>query len=867
MVRGEECPGCSVAHIDFAVAGPVPVMPGPAATKQNASAVKAPAGEQGTIPMSKAGTNEAHAIQAGLALLKGGSSERREEFVRSVVDRAIALFRDGQLNSADVLLETIEHEAGVRQRALHMRGVIALYRGEDEQALELLEEAIRLDPADNEAHANLGALLLKDHQHPQALAAFAAALTLRPDNVPALFGLAQALTKLDLTDFAHTAYRDVRAHAPDYVEPVVDFATLLNDMGRTDEAIEVVRDMLARHPDHAHLHTVLFICLFVHGDWRAAWPHNEWRLKEPEVLKHLLPTQRPRWEGEDLAGKTILLQYEQGFGDIIQFVRYAPMVKARGGRVILRAPQQLLSLMRSVPGIDDLFSNEETAPAFDLHVPLISLPLIFGTQSDTVPAPVPYITPDPGRVAQWRERLANYAGISVGLVWQGNPAHPNDWHRSIRLGQLRPLLDCPGARFVSLQIGPGEQQVQEFAGRILDTAQLIDPTSFADVAAIIANLDLVITVDSAIAHLAGAMGKPVWILLASSSDWRWLKDRADTPWYPQALLFRQKDAGDWAGVVARLRAALWSFAGSSASSSMGGNADPVIASALRMTASPREASPVLCDALFVEACRQNRTGHLDRSKALFEKVLSLDPSHVNTLCNLGALELVLGNARRAHTLLHTAVTQAPDLAPARMALADALMATEKTEQALAQYRRAIELASASADVHAAYANALCKLGDNGHASGMHADMTRRLIDQHYRKALELAPVNDTVHAKYALALCGFGDFDTAMTHFLAATKINQQQSPEFYEALGRACVTRGNLHGAEISLKHAIALDPSRVTAHCALGDLSLARQQHDEAEASFRTALAFDTQSVVALQGIERVQASQRTVIASGMS
>lgn len=817
--------------------------------------------------MSKAGINDAPAMQAGLALLQGGPSERREEFVRSVVNRAIAMFRDGQFNSADVLLETIEHEAAVRQRALHLRGVIALYRGENEQALELLDEAIRLDPNDSEAHANLGALLLKDHQHPQALAAFAAALTLRPDNVPALFGLAQALARLDLTDFAHSAFRDVRAHAPDYVEPVVDFAVLLNGMGRTDEAIEVVRDMLARHRDHAPLHTVLFTCLFAHGDWRAAWPHNEWRLKEPEVHKHLLQTQQPRWQGEDLTGKTILLQYEQGFGDIIQFIRYASMVKARGGRVILRTPQPLMSLMRTVPGIDELFSNEEKAPPFDVQVPLMSLPLIFETQSDTVPAPVPYIAPDPSLVAQWRERLQDHRGISVGLAWQGNPAHPNDWHRSIRLGQLRPLLDCPGARFVSLQIGPGEQQVQEFAGRIADTAPLIDTTSFADVAAIIANLDLVITIDSAIAHLAGAMGKPVWILLASSNDWRWLRDRADTPWYPQALLFRQKEAGDWAGVVARLRAALWSFAGTSASSPIGGTADPVIASALRMTASPGVANPALCDALFVEACRQSCAGQLDRSKALFEKVLSLDPGHVNTLCNLGALELGLGHTRRAHTLLHTAVTQAPDLAPARVALGDALMANEKTEQALAQYRRAIELAPTSADVHAAYASVLCKLVDNEHASGMRADMARRLIDQHYCKALELAPVNDTVHAQYALALCGFGDFDNAMMHFLAATKINQQQSPEFYEALGRACAVRGNPQGAEISLKHAIALDPNRVTAHCALGDLSLALQQHDEAAASFRKALTLDAESVAALHGIERVRASQRTMIANGVA
>ncbi len=813
--------------------------------------------------MSKAASGEAQAMQAGLAMLQGASSEQRTEFVHSVVNRAVTLLQSGQLDSADVLLETMEQDTAVRQKVLHLRGVIALYRGDDERALDLLDEAIRLDPADGEAHANLGALLLKNHQYPQALAAFAAALTLQPENVPALFGLAQALTKQDLTGFAHDAFRDVLARAPDYVDPVVDFAALLNDMGRTDEALVLVRDALVRHPEHANLHTMLFVCLFIGGDWPAAWPSYEWRLKDPEVSKHLLPTDRPRWQGEDLAGKTILLQYEQGFGDILQFVRYAPMVKARGGRVVLRAPQPLMSLMRTVAGVDDIIDNETKAPAFDLHAPLMSLPLIFDTQNDTVPATGPYIAPDPDRVLQWRERLGAHSGISVGLVWQGNPAHPNDRRRSMRLDQLRPLLDCPGARFVSLQIGYGQQQAQGLAGRIIDPAAEIDTTSFADVAGIIANLDLVITIDSAIAHLAGAMGKPVWILLAGCNDWRWLKGRDDTPWYPQALLFRQSEAGDWAGVVARVCTALWSFAGASATSPAARIVDPVTASALRMTAAPRASDPVLCDALFVDACRHHRAGDLDRARKLLEKILSFDPGHVNTLCNLGALELDTGHGTRALALVQAAVELAPDLVPARIGLAEALIEIKKTEQALAQYRKATELAPTNAGVHAAYANALRKLGDDEQASGLPAAAAKRLIHHHYRKALELAPHSDAMHAQYALALCEFGDLDNAMTHFLAATKINQQQSAEFYEALGRACAARGNSQGAEISLKHALALDAQRVTAHCALGDLYLVLKRPNDAQASFHSALAVDPASPVALRGIERASNADRAALA----
>ncbi|WP_315833191.1 tetratricopeptide repeat protein [Bradyrhizobium prioriisuperbiae] len=809
--------------------------------------------------MSEAAISEAQALRAGLAMLKQAPSERRMEFIQSVMGRAVGLYNSGQFDSADVLLESMEQEPLARQRVLHLRGVIALQRGEDDRALDLLDEAIQLDPAHGEAHANMGVLLLKTCQHPQALAAYAAALTLQPDNVAALFGLAQTLTKLDLISFAHDAFRDVLARAPDYAEPVVDFAALLNEMGRTDEAVELVQDALARHPEHANLNTMLFVCLFLRGDWRAAWPHNEWRFKQPEVSKHLLPTDRPRWQGEDLAGKTILLQYEQGFGDILQFVRYAPMVKARGGRVVLRAPQPLMSLMRTVAGVDEVFDNEAKVPAFDVQVPLVSLPLIFDTQSDTIPATVPYITPDPDRVAQWRARLnvdlGAHSGVSVGLVWQGNPAHPYDWRRSLQLDRLRPLLDCPGARFVSLQVGPGAHQVQSFAGLVVDPSAGIDTTSFADVAAIIANLDLVITIDSAIAHLAGAMGKPVWILLAGFSDWRWLRDREDTPWYPQARLFRQTEAGDWAGVVARVREALWFFAGASASSPMNRIVDPVTASALRMTAAPRASDPVLCDALFVEACRQHRAGHVERARTLFEQVLAFDPGHVNTLCNLGALELSMGRGARALAMLQVAVAEAPDLVPAQIVLADVLLDAKKIEQALAQYQKAIDLAPTSVAAQMAYAAALRKLSGTEAATGMEPDAVRRAMHQHYRKALELVPNDDGVHAQYALALCELGDIDQAMMHFLAATKINQQQSAEFYEALGRACAARGNAQGAEISLQHALMLDPQRVTAHCALGDFYLAQERPGEAETTFRSALAVNATHAAALRGYEQAQ------------
>jgi tetratricopeptide (TPR) repeat protein len=808
------------------------------------------------------------------------AGKKRQEYVKAVMNEALALFRQGKLESAELLFATVVQEPTVRPLVLHMRGIIAMHLEEDERALAFIEEAIRLNPADAEAHANLGRLLLKAGRNAGALAAYAAALTLQRDNVPAHHGLAKALMELGLADLASDAFRDALARAPEYVDAIVDFGALLDDVGRHDEAVAMLHDAVARHPDrpepeaalvavtfpvvdepagtgvhaeaiaafrdalgrhpgYADLHMLFSFCLFAAGDWPAAWAEYEWRLKDPRFTRKMLTTGRPRWQGENLGGRTILLQCEQGLGDVLQFVRYAPLVKARGGRVILRAPQPLLPLLRSAPGIDVVFGMQEEAPAFDVHVPLLSLPLIFGTQIDTVPAAIPYLKPDPALIGRWRTRLGPHSGITVGVVWQGNPAHPDDRHRSMGLDAMLPLLDCPGARFVSLQVGPGHEQVKGLEDRIADLGAEVDIKSFADTAAIVANLDVVVAVDSAVAHLAGALGKPVWILLAARNDWRWLKGRQDTPWYPQARLFRQKTSGDWREVMDRVRAELWSLAGSGTPAPADGAALPRIA-----------VDPVVCDALFVDGVRHHGAHDHQRSRKVFEQVLVLDPRHVNTLCNLGALELGQGNGARALALLERAVALAPALAPAHGALADALLALERIDEAVAHYRKALDLASGSDAAHAGYARALHRLGDLAGARA-HQEEAARLTREHYRKALEAAPNSDAVHAEYALALHDLGDVDGAMAHFQAAVRINQRQSPEFYEALGRTCAARGNREGAEISLTHALALNPRLVTAHCALGELYLALGRRVEAGASFRRALEIDPACAAALQGL----------------
>jgi hypothetical protein len=261
-----------------------------------------------------------------------------------------------------------------------------------------------------------------------------------------------------------------------------------------------------------------------------------------------------------LEGSRILLYAEQGAGDTLQFVRYVPLVAARGGKVILEVQSSLHRLLASTPGATEVFRRYEALPQFDWQCPLLSLPLVFGTELDTIPAKIPYVRPDPAQVQVWRERLGapvaerreNGNSQRIGLAWAGSPLHPYDLWRSIPLEQLAPLTHLEGTTFYSLQVGPPAQQVKELGprGHLIDLQDELK--DFADTAAVVANLDLVISVDSAVVHLAGTMGKPVWVLVQKSADWRWLLEREDSPWYPTARLFRQSTLGNWQEVVARV---------------------------------------------------------------------------------------------------------------------------------------------------------------------------------------------------------------------------------------------------------------------------------------------------------------------------
>jgi len=294
------------------------------------------------------------------------------------------------------------------------------------------------------------------------------------------------------------------------------------------------------------------------GNFEQGWPEYEWRWQMRGVPSS--PRPQAHWDGSALDGKTILLYAEQGLGDTIQFIRYAAVVKHGGGTVVAECHPALLGSLAGCAGIDQLLPQGGPLPACEVQAPLLSLPGLCGTTLATIPAEVPYLVADRSRVEHWRDRLAAFSGFKVGICWQGEPGHKNDRRRSVPLAQFTPLAEVPGLRVVSLQKGPGREQWTSLAGQwpVVDLpGQEEEPSqAWMDTAALVCALDLVITVDTAVAHLAGALGVPVWLALPFSPDWRWLLGREDSPWYPTARLFRQTSPGDWDEVFLRIRDAL-----------------------------------------------------------------------------------------------------------------------------------------------------------------------------------------------------------------------------------------------------------------------------------------------------------------------
>lgn len=483
------------------------------------------------------------------------------------LQRGVDLHKSGQLEAASAC-----YRAALQQRpdfspAWTTLGLARLAVGELAESETLQREALRLDPTFPEAHNGLGLVHYRLGRVAEAENCFRGCLRLWPEHPGAHLNLAVALQSRGLLDAAEASYREALRYGADAEHVHNNLSVLLRETGRLREAEISARTALRLRPDMPDAQVNLAMVLLQTGRWAEAWPYYEarWQIGDLAMQRRKFP--QPLWTGEQpFSGKTILLHAEQGFGDTLQFCRYAPLVAAQGARVVLEVQPALTRLLTHLEGVAQIVAAGDPLPDFDLHCPLMSLPRAFATTPETIPAPVPYLAADPAQQQGWREVLDALPGPRIGLVWAGSErawlphAAAIDRRRSMRLADMAPLAEARGYSFVSLQLGPPAMQLAEPPAGL----QIHNPTAhlgdFADTAALVANLDLVISVDTAVAHLAGALGRPVWLLNRFDSCWRWLLGREDSPWYPALRQFRCGAQEDWTSVMQRVAATLTQFA-------------------------------------------------------------------------------------------------------------------------------------------------------------------------------------------------------------------------------------------------------------------------------------------------------------------
>ncbi|MGE5366831.1 MAG: tetratricopeptide repeat protein [Betaproteobacteria bacterium] len=435
----------------------------------------------------------------------------------------------------------------------HANALLALDR--PREALAELETVLARKPQHFEARLNSGLAQAKLENLERALADFDAALALSPQHPVAHFNRGVVLIKLGRYAEAVAANERAVAATPDYVAAWLNRGMALAQLRRFEEAIASYGEVLVRRQDNADAHFNRALALLTIGDYRAGFADYEWRWRRTGA-----PAQKNRgrrlWLGEfPLHGKTILLHAEQGLGDTIQFARYAPLLAAQGAKVVLEVQPELKSLLSRLDGVTAVVARGEAPPPFDVHCPLGSLPLALKTELPSVPAAIPYLSADDGHLSQWSARIEELPHPRIALAWAGNPAHDNDRNRSIALSTLAPLLAMP-ASFISIQRDVRSSDAAQLGATTQLTHLGGELADFNNTAAVLSRCDLLITADTAPAHLAGAMGRPVWVLVPFAPDWRWMLDGETTPWYPTARVFRQSALADWNAVIARAASAL-----------------------------------------------------------------------------------------------------------------------------------------------------------------------------------------------------------------------------------------------------------------------------------------------------------------------
>ncbi|MBX9678672.1 MAG: tetratricopeptide repeat protein [Gemmataceae bacterium] len=486
----------------------------------------------------------------------------KADFAEAINNLGNTLLRQNRYDDAIVQFrEALRIRPDLPHPLTNLAGAM-LQKGETDEAIRHYREALERSPRDPELHFNIGNAYRTKKAYSDARSAYEHAVKIDGKHIGARLNLGILDMEEGKFELAVAGFQETIARKPDHAEAYSCWGVACLHLGLLEDAIGKFERAIEIDPNHGDYHLNRALTWLSLGDYERGWPEYEWRWKLKKSMPR--PFHQAAWDGSELPQGTILLYAEQGLGDTLQFIRYAPLVKARVGKVLFDGPPILKGLLASCPGIDEIVeSSHAAAGKFDVQAPLLSLPRILGHKLEDVPSATPYVFADPAVQPRWRQRADKLEGLKVGIVWQGNPQYAGDRWRSIGLPLLGRVAGTPGVSVVSLQKGHGAEQLKDWNGAKIDDWSEDFSADFRDVAAAVASLDLVIAVDTAIAHLAGALGKPVWILIPFSSDWRWLRNRDDSVWYPTARLYRQKRSGDWEEVVARLEKDLAALASAS----------------------------------------------------------------------------------------------------------------------------------------------------------------------------------------------------------------------------------------------------------------------------------------------------------------
>lgn len=627
-------------------------------------------------------------------------------------------------------------------------GVALQELGRYPEAAACYREALRLRPVYREASCNLANTLRSLGEDDQALECYRAAIAADPDHPDAHYNLANALRAADRLPEAVECYRRLLAAAPRHLPGWLNLAGSLLALNRYQEALEAGRRALELDPQSADAHFCRALALLAQGEYRAGWREYEWRLKDAANFPASCAG-RPLWDGSPLAGRTLLLRCEQGFGDALQFYRYAVMLARGGARVVLECRPELLRLFSSQGEPLELVAAGGEPPPFDVFCYLMSLPFLCGTTLDTVPAQIPYLRGDAALTARWRGRLRGDGGIKVGVAWAGSSGYRNDRDRSLPCALLAQLSRVPGLELFSLQVGESARElarVPALAG-VRDLAPEL--RDFAETAAVIECLDLVVTVDTAVAHLAGALGKRVCLLLPAAGEWRWLSGRDDSPWYPSARLYRQERAGDWQALLDRVAHDLLleledlncQFRRANGLRSAGHTGE--VAAAYRWLLGRWPSCAEVHNNLGLALQDE---GRLDEAEQCYREALRLRPDLADAWNNLGTALVSRDDREAASLCFKEALALRDDYLPAYVNLGSALQNLERPAEALPLYLRAIELEPRALQARVNLGTAYQDLWQPEQAVRV------------YEEALVLAPCSAELHWNLALSLLGLGDF-------------------------------------------------------------------------------------------------------------